>query len=297
MEHAENRKRNKIALWRQPVEKKLDQSDQVKEAVRRYYGNVASQQLEGGSCCSGATSCCPPEVESSISGDRLQIPVEAVVSSRGCGSPVGLASMQPGEVVLDLGCGGGLDVFLASQRVGPTGYVYGLDMTDEMLELARQNAARAGVENVEFLKGDLEDIPLPEKSVDVIISNCVVNLTPDKKQALHEAWRVLRPGGRLAISDIVIDGTLEGLGMSEEQVRSMLSWVGCIAGALTRDQFRAYLLEAGFSDVAVEVLHRYTLDDFSMLQGGEFQGLDPAEIQELVSRFTSSAILARRPSA
>jgi ubiquinone/menaquinone biosynthesis C-methylase UbiE len=208
-----------------------------------------------------------------------------------------IATLQPGEVVLDLGSGGGLDVLLAAQKVGATGFVYGLDMTDEMLAVARRNAERAGATNVAFLKGDIESIPLPDNSVSVIISNCVINLAPDKGQVLSEAFRVLAPGGRLAVSDIVIDGDLSGLDVSEAQVRAGLSWAGCIAGALTRDEYQALLSQAGFTDIAVEVRQRYTLDDLLSDAPADLQQIPPDALAQLVGRFTSCAISGVKPAA
>jgi ubiquinone/menaquinone biosynthesis C-methylase UbiE len=203
---------------------------------------------------------------------------------------------MPGEVVLDLGAGGGMDVLLAAQRVGPQGFVYGLDMTDEMLELARRNAQKAGATNVAFIKGEIEKIPLPDASVDVIISNCVINLSPDKAEALGEAFRVLRPGGRLAVSDIVIDGDLTELPLSEEKIREALSWVGCIGGALTMREYRQFLEAAGFESVALEVKHLYSIGDVASLVPRELLvSLAPRVLEDLVRRFTSSAITARRP--
>jgi ubiquinone/menaquinone biosynthesis C-methylase UbiE len=202
--------------------------------------------------------------------------------------------LKPGEVVLDLGSGAGLDVMLAARKVGETGFAYGVDMTDEMLELARRNAAKAGATNVEFRKGHIEDIPLPDQSVDVIISNCVINLSPDKNQTLSEAYRVLRTGGRLAMSDIVVDGRLDDLPVSEAQIRTALSWAGCIAGALTVDQYKELLTAAGFQDVEVKVKHRYTLDELGQELGGIAETLPLEVAQELVGRFTSSDIEARR---
>jgi ubiquinone/menaquinone biosynthesis C-methylase UbiE len=210
---------------------------------------------------------------------------------------VGLAGLRAGEVVLDLGSGGGLDVLLAAQRVGPQGFVYGLDMTDEMLDLARRNAEKTGATNVAFLKGDIERIPLPDASVDVIISNCVINLVPDKGQALREAWRVLRPGGRLAVSDIVIDPNLEGLPVSEAQIRGALSWVGCIAGALTTKEYQALLAKAGFEEIQIEIQHRYSAADLVHLVSQEMPlKLAPEVLRDLVGRFTSSTITAKRPN-
>jgi ubiquinone/menaquinone biosynthesis C-methylase UbiE len=198
-------------------------------------------------------------------------------------------------VVLDLGSGGGIDVLLAAQRVEPDGFVYGVDMTDEMLDLARRNAARRGASNVEFRKGYIEEIPLPDATVDVIISNCVINLSPDKGKALHEAFRVLKPGGRLAVSDVVVDGDLSDLPVSEAQVRAALSWAGCVAGALTADDFRARLAEAGFEAINVDVQRRYSLEDLGQ-DAPSVAGLPDEVARKLVGRFTSANISARRPA-
>ncbi|GIV78247.1 arsenite methyltransferase [Litorilinea aerophila] len=262
--------------------------ESIKENVRAYYGARAQQAEQ--SCC--GDECCG----SLYSPEELAlVPPEAASSSLGCGNPTALAGLQPGEVVLDLGSGGGLDVFLAAQRVGPQGFVYGVDMTDEMLALARRNAARLGIQNVEFRKGDIEDLPLPDASVDVILSNCVINLSPHKDQTLNEAFRVLRPGGRLAISDIVIDGDLADLPVSEAEIRQALSWAGCIAGALTMDQYRQLLDAAGFQEIEIQVQHRYTLADLAPQEELATHPLPRPVLEALVGRFTSSAITARRP--
>lgn len=223
------------------------------------------------------------------------LPAGVVTTSYGCGNPLALASLRPGEVVLDLGSGGGLEVLLAAQRVGETGYVYGLDMTDAMLEVARRNAEKVGATNVAFLKGDIEAIPLPDQSIDVVISNCVINLTPDKGQVLGDAFRVLRPGGRLAVSDIVFDGDMGDLPVSEAEVRAALSWSSCFAGALTMDAYRALLEAAGFERVGLEVTRRYAAAD---LRGERADGLAalPAEaLAALDGKLTSCAITAWRP--
>ena len=265
--------------------------DTIKEAVRDHYGKVA--QDASSSCC-GSACCSGGECVTLYSSKELaDVPAEAAASSRGCGNPVALASLKPGEVVLDLGSGGGIDVLIASGHVGPTGFVYGLDMTDEMLELARKNAQKVGLTNARFLKGDIEAIPLPDASVDVIISNCVINLAPDKEQALREAFRVLKPQGRLAVSDIVIEGDLKGLPVSESKIRAALSWVGCIAGALTAEQYRIHLEEAGFEDIEIQVQHRYSVEDLASIK--PLADLGPLVTKELVGRFTSSSIRARRP--
>jgi arsenite methyltransferase len=286
----------------------------IKAAVQSYYSHVA--RSAGERCC--RPSCCtageaavgcgihyPPD-------EVAFLPAEAVQSSRGCGNPVALASLRPGEVVLDLGCGGGLDVLLAARRVGPRGFVYGLDMTDAMLELARHNAVRAGVTNVAFLKGDIEAIPLEDASVDVIISNCVINLTPDKGRAFQEAFRVLRPGGRLAVSDVVIDGDLSTLPVSEAVFRRALSWSGCLAGALTTEQYRRLLAEAGFKDIHLEVEHHLSVretreaisdvpDDTGTDECCECRvspsGFMPEWLEYLTGRFGSAVITAQRPVA
>jgi SAM-dependent methyltransferase len=221
------------------------------------------------------------------------LPGDVASFSLGCGNPLAIATLQPGEVVVDLGSGGGLDAFLAARRVGPNGYVYGIDMTDDMLALARRNAAKVGITNVEFRKGNIETLPLPDASVDVIISNCVINLSPDKEQTLEEAFRVLKPGGRLAVSDIVIDGTLDDLPLSEVQVRAALSWAGCIAGALTIQQYKRLLTAAGFVDIQVEVQTRYSAEALAGASG--IDTWEPALVDDVAHRFTSSAVTAMKP--
>ena len=236
----------------------MTDEQEIKEFVKQRYGEVARQASER-----AATSCCGSgaEAKDAIS-DRLyapeelkEVPLEAALASAGCGNPVLLAELHPGEVVLDLGSGGGIDVLLSARRVGPTGKAYGLDMTDEMLELARQNQAKAGVANAEFLRGEMEDIPLPDNSVDVIISNCVVNLSTDKDKVLREAFRVLKPGGRVAISDLVTVGELP------EAVRQNLSaWASCVAGALDEKEYVQKLTAAGFQNAEVEMYRSFTAD-------------------------------------
>src|SRR5580704_738870 len=214
----------------------------VKEIVQEKYGEAARRVTSGaGSSCCGASACCGTDVDPITSGlydeaQRSGLPQEAILASLGCGNPTALAALKPGETVLDLGSGGGIDVLLSARRVGPTGKAYGLDMTNDMLALARENQRRAGVENVEFLKGEIEDIPLPDNSVDVIISNCVINLSADKDKVFGEAWRVLKPGGRLAVSDVVVRGETPA-----EVRRSMELWAGCIAGALEDSDYTAKL--------------------------------------------------------
>ena len=266
-----------------------DEPNAIRADVTTYYGEVAEQQLES----AAPSDCCGSDLY--LGEDLSELPVAAVNSSRGCGNPNAIASLNPGEVVLDLGSGGGLDVLLAARQVGEAGFVYGVDMTDRMLELARRNAAKMGAANVEFRKGDLEDLPLEDGSVDVIISNCVVNLTPDKGRALQEAFRVLRPGGRLAISDIVVDGDLSDLPVSEEEIRAGLSWAGCIAGALSDSEFTRLLEAAGFENVAITFEHRYSSGDFLGELPESMKGLSEQALADLIRRFTSSSIRARKP--
>ena len=243
--------------------------EQIREAVRTHYAAAARAVTDThsqSSCCSSSvstSSCCGgPGTGDIITSDLYSIdevgelPTAAVLASLGCGNPTALAELKPGEVVLDLGSGGGIDVLLSARRVGPSGFAYGLDMTDEMLDLARHNAAERGVGNVEFLKGEIEHIPLPDASVDVIISNCVINLSADKAQVLREAFRVLKPGGRFAVSDIVLQGQLPA-----EVRRSMEAWAGCVAGALEETEYRRLLADAGFQDVGVEVTRVYSIQD------------------------------------
>src|SRR3990172_8573926 len=223
----------------------------IKSIVRARYGRAALAVVEGnkGHCCGTGSWGCDDPIPWNVyeQGEVAGIPAAAVLASLGCGNPTALAELRPGETVLDLGSGGGIDVLLSAQRVGPTGKAYGLDMTDEMLALARANQRAAGVENVEFLKGDIEAIPLPDASVDVIISNCVINLSADKGQVLREAFRVLKPGGRFAVSDIVIRGA-----MPEAVKQNMELWVGCVAGALEDQEYRRLLAAAGFGAIEIE---------------------------------------------
>jgi arsenite methyltransferase len=269
-------------------------SQDIKEVVREKYGQIASQvSTGGGSCCGSATSTgreCDP-----ITGNLYQptetadIPTDAVTASLGCGNPTALAELRPGETVLDLGSGGGIDVLLSAKRVGPTGKVYGLDMTDEMLALARANQQKSGTTNVEFLKGEIENIPLPDNSVDVIISNCVINLSADKDRVMAEAFRVLRPGGRFAVSDVVTRGEVPA-----EIRRNVELWIGCVAGALREDEYIFKLEHAGFTDVEVEPTRVYRMDD-----AREFlaeAGPDIAELAPLADeKFMSAFVRARKP--
>ena len=249
-------------------------SSELTETVRERYGAAARRVMEGveeaksagASCCGPVSSCCggaafdgttdPITSNLYVMGETAELPEAAVLASLGCGNPTALAQLNPGEVVLDLGSGGGIDVLLSARRVGPTGKAYGLDMTDDMLALARQNAADAGVKNVEFLRGRIEEIPLPSNSVDVIISNCVINLSGDKETVLREAFRVLKPGGRFAVSDVVVRGELPA-----DVKASMELWVGCVAGALEEGQFTRLLQVVGFEDARVEFTRTYEFED------------------------------------
>ncbi len=271
----------------------MSQTD-VKDAVKERYGQAALRVTTGGSSCCGASpagsSCDPITSNLYDSVQAGQIPEEAMLASLGCGNPTALAQLNPGEVVLDLGSGGGIDVLLSAKRVGPTGKAYGLDMTDEMLALANQNKARAGSENVEFLKGEIENIPLPDNSVDVIISNCVINLSADKDRVLQEAFRVLRPGGRFAVSDVVTRGEI-----TPEIRQSMLLWVGCIAGALDEQEYRAKLSTAGFGEIDIEPTRIYKAEDARAILSAE--GLDVYAIAPQVDgKFMSAFVKAVKPA-
>jgi arsenite methyltransferase len=270
-------------------------STEVKETVRRKYGEAARQVAEGGksSCCS--STCCGGTAEDPItsnlysSSETAALPEKAVRASLGCGNPTALAELREGEVVLDLGSGGGIDVLLSARRVGTTGKAYGLDMTDEMLALAQENQRKAGVENVEFLKGEIEAIPLPDSSVDVIISNCVINLSADKGRALREAFRVLKPGGRFAVSDVVVRGE-----MPAEIRRSMELWVGCVAGALSEDQYQRLLTHAGFEEIGIEPTRIYEIEDAKAFLEGS--GLNPELLAgEVAGKVMGAFVRARKP--
>src|SRR2546423_14560855 len=233
----------------------------IKNVVKEKYGQAALRAREGVSSCCGAapsSECGADPITSNLyeSGETSGVPQEAVLASLGCGSPTALAQLNTGEIVLDLGSGGGIDVLLSAKRVGPAGKAYGLDMTDEMLALARENQRKAGVDNVEFLKGEIENIPLPDNSVDVVISNCVINLSADKDRVLREAFRVLKPGGRFAVSDVVVRGDVP-----VEVQRSMELWVGCIAGALNDSEYVSKLAQAGFEGIDIEPTRVYKIDD------------------------------------
>ena len=249
----------------------------VRQAVQKKYGEIASVVRAGGGSCCGP-SCCSTDdpITGNLYGKEQSagLPKEALDASLGCGNPTALIDLREGETVLDLGSGGGIDVLLSARRVGPTGKVYGLDMTEEMLALAHENRQKAGAENVEFLKGDIQAIPLPPSSVDVVISNCVINLAPDKDEVLTEAFRVLRPGGRFAVSDVVVRGEVP-----PSLRRDMEMWVGCIAGALGEDEYKAKLASAGFEDITVETWRVYN----------ELPG-------DAEGRFASAFIRARKPA-
>jgi arsenite methyltransferase len=269
---------------------------EIKEKVREKYGEAALRVQTGGSACCGTApssrgSCDPITSNLYDATQTGQIPQEAVLASLGCGNPTALANLNPGETVLDLGSGGGIDVLLSAKRVGPTGKAYGLDMTDEMLSLARENQRRAGVENVEFLKGEIEHIPLPDNSVDVVISNCVINLSADKDRVLREAFRVLKPGGRFAVSDVVVRGDVPA-----QVQRSMELWVGCIAGALSDYDYVAKLARAGFDSIDIEPTRVYSIADACQFLAGE--GFDVDAIAPLVAgKFISAFIRAVKPVA
>jgi arsenite methyltransferase len=268
----------------------------IRDTVKEKYGNAALRVATGGSSCCGAaaatSSCCDP-ITSNLydAGQSGEVPAEAMLASLGCGNPTALAKLNAGETVLDLGSGGGIDVLLSAKRVGPTGKAYGLDMTDEMLALANENKKRAGVENVEFLKGEIENIPLPDNSVDVVISNCVINLSSDKDAVLREAFRVLKPGGRFAVSDVVTRGE-----MLPEIRKSVLLWVGCIAGALEETDYLRKLAEAGFEQVEIEPTRVYRVEDAREFLSG--QGLDVEAIAPQVDgKFFSAFIRATKPAS
>lgn len=265
----------------------------VKEVVRTKYGEAATRAASGekADCCGTGSSCGPDPITRDLY-DALtasELPVQAVLASLGCGNPTALAELREGETVLDLGSGGGIDVLLSARRVGPTGKAYGLDMTDEMLGLARENARRAGAGNVEFLKGEIEQIPLPDESVDVIISNCVINLSGDKPAVLREAFRVLKPGGRFAVSDVVVRGEV-----SPQIRRSIELWVGCVAGALEESEFRDLLAESGFEAVDIEPTRVYQAEDARGFL--EDAGLDPDTVgTEADGKFMAAFVRARKP--
>jgi arsenite methyltransferase len=260
----------------------------IKETVREKYGQAALRVKSGGNGCCGATAAgslsCDPITTSLYDAAQIgQIPEDAFLASLGCGNPTALAQLNPGETVLDLGSGGGIDVLLSAQKVGATGKAYGLDMTDEMLALANENKRKARAENVDFLKGEIENIPLPDNSVDVIISNCVINLSADKDRVLREAFRVLRPGGRFAVSDVVTRGEI-----LPETRQSMLLWVGCVAGALDESEYRRKLASAGFEEIEIEVTRVYRGEDsreFLSAAGLDVDAIAPQVDGKIVSAF------------
>jgi arsenite methyltransferase len=273
----------------------------VRSTVKEKYGQAAQRVSEGAtaSACCGSSACCGATTEAwdPITSDlydekqKAGIPVEAVLASLGCGNPTALASLKPGDVVLDLGSGGGIDVLLSAKRVGPTGKAYGLDMTDEMLALANENKRHAGAENVEFLKGEIEQIPLPDASVDVIISNCVINLSCDKSKVLREAFRVLKPGGRFAVSDVVVRGDVPSAIR-----RNMELWIGCVAGALEEQEFLSLLRETGFVKPSIEPTRVYKAEDAAAFLTGS--GLDAREFaSQIDGKFMGAFVRATKPLA
>jgi len=267
----------------------------IAEVVKEKYGQAAARVSAGGSSCCGAapsTSGCGDPITSNLydEAQKGDVPEMAVLASLGCGNPTALAKLNPGEIVLDLGSGGGIDVLLSAKRVGPTGKAYGLDMTDEMLALAEENRRKAGVSNVEFLKGQIEAIPLPDNSVDVVISNCVINLSANKDKVLREAFRVLKPGGRFAVSDVVTRGE-----MLPEIRKSVLLWVGCVAGALEENDYRSKLTAAGFEHVELEPTRIYRVEDAREFLSGE--GIDVDAIAPQVDgKFMSAFVRAQKPA-
>lgn len=271
--------------------------DDIHAIVRQRYGASATAVASGqkASCCGGGSCCGPDDAKDPITSDLYEaaqvqgIPATAVLASLGCGNPTALAALNPGETVLDLGSGGGIDVLLSAQRVGPTGHAYGLDMTDEMLDLARRNAAAAGATNVTFLKGQIEQIPLPDNSVDVIISNCVINLAVDKPQVLREAFRVLKPGGRFAVSDVVVRGEVP-----PDVRKSMELWVGCIAGALEEQEFLRLLADVGFLSPSIEPTRVYKAEDARAFL--KESGLDADRVaDDIDGAFCSAFVRAIKP--
>jgi SAM-dependent methyltransferase len=269
-------------------------STDIKEVVKEKYGQAALRVTSGGSSCCGATAssglgCDPITTNLYDAAQAGQIPEEALLASLGCGNPTALAQLNAGEVILDLGSGGGIDVLLSAKRVGPTGKAYGLDMTDEMLALANENKRKAGVENVEFLKGEIEHIPLPDNSVDVIISNCVINLSADKDRVLREAFRVLKPGGRFAVSDVVTRGE-----MLPEIRQNVLLWVGCVAGALEENEYRAKLASAGFESIEIEPTRIYRIEDAREFLSGQNIDVD-AIAPQVDGKFMSAFVRGVKP--
>jgi SAM-dependent methyltransferase len=270
-------------------------SEAIKEAVRARYGDAARRVSSGGegSCCGSACAAETDPITRDLydSSQTSMIPEAAVKASLGCGNPTALAQLNPGEIVLDLGSGGGIDVLLSARRVGLTGKAYGLDMTDDMLALARENQKKSGIKNVEFLKGEIENIPLPDSSVDVIISNCVINLSADKDRVLREAFRVLKPGGRVAISDVVVRGEVP-----DEIRKSMLLWIGCIAGALQETEYRAKLSAAGFEQITLEPTRVYRIQDAREFLASHEVNVD-AIAPQVDGKFMSAFVRAVKPKS
>jgi arsenite methyltransferase len=282
-------------------ERETAERSELRSAVREKYGQAALRARDGdssASCC-GSSGCCGATTEAwdpitanlYDEGQTAGIPAKALLASLGCGNPTALAELHEGETVLDLGSGGGIDVLLSARRVGPTGKAYGLDMTDEMLALAEENRRKAGATNVTFLKGEIESIPLPDASVDVIISNCVINLSGDKDRVLREAFRVLKPGGRFAVSDVVVRGEVP-----DAVRKNMELWIGCVAGALEEQEYRTLLSGAGFEQINLEVTRVYAADDAAAFLEGS--GLDAAEFaREIDGRFVSAFVRATKPAS
>jgi arsenite methyltransferase len=271
-------------------------NENIQETVKKKYGEAALRVTEGTAsgcgCAASTVPCCDPMSSSLYEADEIAgLPKEAVAASLGCGNPTALTELSAGETVLDLGSGGGIDVLLSAKRVGPGGKAYGLDMTDEMLALARENQRKAGAQNVEFLKGEIENIPLPENSVDVVISNCVINLSADKGRVLREAFRVLRPGGRFAVSDVVVRGAVPA-----EIRRNIELWVGCVAGAMEESEYRTKLSDAGFEQIEIEPTRVYGIGDarqFLTTKGIDVDAVAP----QVEGKFVSAFIRAKKPVA
>lgn len=267
---------------------------EIKATVKEKYGAAATRAASGAQaigCCGSPSGCGPDPITSNLYelSEQAGLPAEAIAASLGCGNPTALAELKAGETVLDLGSGGGIDVLLSARRVGPTGKAYGLDMTDEMLALANENKQKAGAENVEFLKGEIEHIPLPDNSVDVIISNCVVNLSGDKPRVIREAFRVLKPGGRFAVSDVVVNGDVP-----PDIRKNMELWIGCVAGALEQAEFRQLLAGAGFTNVDIEPTRVYKAEDAKQFLAEA--GLDrPGLAESIDGRFMSAFVRATKP--